>query len=71
MKKSTIDFIIKMFHNELDGEYYDDFLDQEELDDYSKDLIAAAEDFIAHEGDWFDNYFLNEKLEKYKVSNER
>lgn len=65
MKRSTIEFIEKMFYNELDGEYYGNFLDQEELDDYSKDLIDASKDFFKCYADWFGNFALQEKLEEY------
>jgi hypothetical protein len=64
MKQSTINFIKEMFYNELDGEYYDDFFDQEELDDYTKDLVNAARDFFRNNTDWFANYALEEKLEE-------
>ena len=65
MKKSTIKFIKEMFFNELDGEYYGNFLDQEELDDYSKDLIEASIDFFNNYCDWFENFALKEQLEEY------
>ncbi len=65
MKKSTIEFIKKMFYNELDGEYYGNFLDQKELDDYSRDLIEASIDFFNNYADWFGNFALKEKLEDY------
>lgn len=68
MKKSTIEFIKKMFYNELDGEWYGSFLDQKELDDYSKDLIDAARDFFRNNTDWFGNYALEETLEEYGVN---
>ncbi len=64
MKESTINFIKTMFYNELDGEYYNDFFDQEELDDYSTDLVLAAKDFFRNNTDWFANFALKEKLEE-------
>lgn len=67
MKKTTLNFIMYLFNQELDQEYYNDFLDQKELDQYTIDLIDAAKDFIDSYGDWFDKYFLDEKLEKYNV----
>lgn len=68
MKKSTIKFLVYLLNQELDQEYYNDFLDQKELDQYTIDLIDATKDFISQYGDWFDSYFLDEKLEKYNVN---
>ena len=67
MKKSTNKFIIELLENELDAEYYDDFLDQKELDGYSKDLIEASIDYINNNGEWYDKYNLRNKLEKYGI----
>lgn len=67
MKKSTNEFIIKLLENELDAEYYNDFLDQKELDGYSKDLIDASIDYINNNGEWYDKFALREKLEEYGI----
>lgn len=67
MKKSTNKFIIELLENELDAEYYDGFLDQKELDDYTKDLIEASVDYISNNGEWYDKYNLKDKLEKYGI----
>lgn len=63
MKKETIEFIIKLLDRELDAEYVQDNKEPLEID-YVKDLINASKDFISKYGEWYDNYYLKEKIEQ-------
>lgn len=63
MKKETIEFIIKLLDRELDEEYVEDNKEPLEID-YVKDLINASIDFIGEYGEWYDKYYLEEKIEQ-------
>ena len=65
MKKKTKEFIIKKLMDEINDEYIEGYFDNP-LDDYTSDLLDAAVDFIGTQGEWYDKYFLREKLEEVK-----
>lgn len=70
MKKSSIAFIKRLLEDEIEREIIQDSENVEEIE-YVNDLVETAKDFIKNYGEWFDGFYLEEKLDElYKRGEE-
>lgn len=63
MKKSSIAFIKRLLEDEIEREIIQDSKNVEEIE-YVNDLVETAKDFIKNYGEWFDGFYLEEKLDE-------
>ena len=63
LKKSTVEFIKKLFNKELEAEWVFDAPKPSEVE-YIKDLEDAAMDFASWTGDWVQGLSNTEWIEK-------
>jgi len=63
MKKSSIAFIKRLLEDEIEREIIQDSENVEEIE-YVNDLVETAKDFIKNYGEWFDGFYLEEKLDE-------
>lgn len=63
MKKSSIAFIKRLLEDEIDREIIQDSENVEEIE-YVNDLVETTKDFIKNYGEWFDIFYLEEKLDE-------
>jgi hypothetical protein len=70
MKKPSIAFIKRLLEDEIEREIIQDSENVEEIE-YVNDLVETAKDFIKNYGEWFDGFYLEEKLDElYKRGEE-
>lgn len=70
MKKSSIAFIKRLLEDEIEREIIQDSENVEEIE-YVNDLVETTKDFIKNYGEWFDGFYLEEKLDElYKRGEE-
>ena len=63
MKKSSIAFIKRLLEDEIEREIIQDSENVEEIE-YVNDLVETAKDFIKNYGEWFDGFYLEDKIDE-------